>query len=78
MLGTLIGLIFLIIVVGFIWWAVVGQLFPLIMPYIGEPFMTFIRIIIAFIILVVVLYVIAVMLGFAGIHVGGPFTGVLH
>ncbi len=78
MLGTLIGLIFLIIIAGFIWWAVVGKLFPLISPYIGEPFMTFIQIILAFIVLVLVLYVIAVMLGFAGIHVGGPFAGALH
>ena len=78
MLGTIIGLIFLIIIVGFIWWAIVGKLLPLITPYIGEPFMTFIQILLAFIILVVVLYVIAVMLGFAGIHVGGPFGGALH
>lgn len=69
MLGALVGLIFLLIIAGFIWWAVVTKLFPLIAPYIGEPFMTFIQIIIAFIVLCLVLYVIAVMLGFAGIHV---------
>jgi hypothetical protein len=78
MIGTLIGLIFLCIIVGFVWWAVVGQLFPMVAPYIGEPFMTFIRIILAFIILCIVLYVIAIMLGFAGIHVGGPFSGGIH
>ena len=78
MLGALVGLIFLLIIAGFIWWAVVTKLFPLIAPYIGEPFMTFIQIIMAFIVLVIVLYVIAVMLGFAGIHVGGPFVGSLH
>jgi hypothetical protein len=78
MLGSLVGLIFLIIIVGFVWWAVVGQLFPMLQPYIAEPFMTFIRIILAFILLCVILYVIAVMLGFAGIHVGGPFGGGLH
>jgi|SoimicmetaTmtLMB_FD_contig_51_1221421_length_589_multi_1_in_0_out_0_2 hypothetical protein len=78
MIGTLVGLIFLCIIIGFVWWAVVGKLFPLISPYIGQPFMTFIQIILAFIILVVVLYVIATMLGFAGIHVGGPFGGNLR
>ena len=69
MIGSLVGVIFLLIILGFAWWAIVTQLFPLISPYIGEPFLTFIKIILAFIVLVIVLYVISVMLGFAGVHV---------
>lgn len=76
MIGSLVGVIFLLIIAGFVWWAVVAKLFPLVAPYIGEPFLTFIQIILAFIVLVLVLYVISVMLGFAGVHV--PMWGSLR
>ena len=66
MIGTLIGLVILCIVVGFLWWAF-QQLLPLI-P-VAEPFTTIIKILIAGIILLIVLYAITVLLGMAGIHV---------
>lgn len=66
MLGTLIGIIFVLIVLGVVWWAV-QQLLPLI-P-IAEPFRTIIRVLMIVILVLIVLWVIAVLLGFAGIHV---------
>ena len=68
MISTLIGLIFLCIVLGVIWWAV-QQLLPLI-P-LAEPFRTIIYVLCVVIMVLIVLYVIAMLLGFAGIHVGG-------
>jgi hypothetical protein len=69
-IGALIGIIFVLIIMGVIWWAV-QQLLPLI-P-IGEPFQTIIRILMVVILVLVVLWVIIVLLGVAGVHVGGPF-----
>ncbi len=66
MIGTLIGIIFLCIVLGVIWWAV-QQLLPLI-PM-GEPFATIVRVLMVVILVLIVLYVIVVLLGAAGIHV---------
>ena len=66
MIGTLIGLLFVIIVAGFIFWAA-QQLIALI-P-LGEPFATLVRIILYAIILIVVLYAISVLLGLMGVHV---------
>jgi len=68
MLGTIIGLLLVCVVAGFIIWAV-QQLISLI-P-LGEPFATLVRILIYAIILVVVLYAISVLLGMIGINVGG-------
>ncbi len=73
MIGTLIGLLFVCIVAGFIIWAV-QQLLALI-P-LGEPFATLVRILIYAIILVVVLYAISVLLGMIGVNVGS--WGRLH
>ncbi len=66
MIGTVIGLIFLCIIAGFLWWAA-QQLLALVS--IAEPFATFVRILIAFLILLIVLYALSVLLGLAGIHV---------
>lgn len=66
MLGTLIGIIFVLIILGVIWWGV-QQLLPLI-P-IAEPFRTIIRVLMIIILVVIVLWVIAALLGMAGIHV---------
>jgi hypothetical protein len=68
--GTLIGIIIALIVLGVIWWAI-QQLLPLI-P-IGEPFMTIIRVLMIVILVFIVLWIILVLLGAAGVHVGGPF-----
>lgn len=66
MLGTLIGIIFVLIILGVIWWGV-QQLLPLI-P-IAEPFRSIIRVLMIVILVLIVLWVIAALLGMAGIHV---------
>jgi hypothetical protein len=66
MIGTIVGLIFLAIIAGFIWWAA-QQLIALV-PM-GEPFLTIVRVLVAALILVIVLYALSVLLGLAGIHV---------
>jgi hypothetical protein len=68
--GTLIGIILLLVVLGVIWWAV-QQLLPLI-P-LAEPFHTIIRVLMTVILVLVVLWVIIVLLGAAGVRVPGPF-----
>ena len=69
-IGTLIGIILVLIVLGVVWWAI-QQLLPLI-P-LGEPFRTIIRILMTVILVLVVLWVILILLGAAGVHVPGPF-----
>lgn len=66
MIGTLIGLIFLCIVLGVLWWAV-QQLLPL-LP-IAEPFRTIIRVLCILILVIVVIWVLIALLQMAGIHV---------
>lgn len=68
MIGTLIGIIFVLIILGVVWWGI-QQLLPLI-P-LGEPFRTIIRILLTIILVLIVLWVIVALLGVAGIHV--PF-----
>lgn len=67
MLGAIIGLILTLIILGWLWWAITNKLLPLIS--VAEPFATIIQVLIAFLMLMVVLWVIVTMLGFAGIHV---------
>ena len=69
MLGTAIGFLFLLVILGVAWWAIVTKLYPLIQPYIGEPFATIIYVVIIIIFVLIVLWAIATLLGFAGIHV---------
>lgn len=72
MIGTIIGLIFVLIILGVIWWGA-QQLLALI-P-IGEPFPTIIKILMTIIIVIVVIWVLIVLLGIAGIHVSMPKLG---
>ncbi len=67
MIGTLIGIIILLIVVGVIWWAI-QQLLPLIpLP---EPFRKIIYVLMVVILVLIVLYVIVALLApIAGVHV---------
>lgn len=67
MIGTLIGIIVLLIVVGVIYWAV-EQLLPLIpLP---DPFRTIIRVLMIVLLVFIVLYVILQLLsGIGGIHI---------
>jgi len=75
MLGTVIGLLFMLIIFGVVWWAVVNKFYPLIQPYIGEPFATIIYVIMIILMVVIVLWAIAQVLGLAGIHVAVPGLG---
>lgn len=69
MIGTILGLIFLLVILGVIWWGA-QQLLALI-P-LGEPFPTIIRILMMIIIVIIVIYVLMVLLGLAGVHVKIP------
>ena len=69
-IGTLIGIIITLIIVGVIWWAI-QQLLPLI-P-LSEPFRRIVYVLMMVILVLIVLWVILVLLGGAGVHVGGPF-----
>ena len=66
MVGTLIGIILVIIILGVLWWAV-QQLLPLI-PM-GEPFHTIVRVLMTVVLVIVVIWIITVLLSAAGIHV---------
>jgi hypothetical protein len=65
-ISTLAGLIFLCIIAGFLFWAA-QKLMSLVT--VAEPFRTFIQILLAGIVLVVVLYALTILLGMEGIHV---------
>lgn len=71
MIGALIGIIFTLIILGVLWWAV--QKLMALIP-IAEPFKTIIYVLCVIILVIIVLYVIAMLLGLAGIHVAG-FAG---
>lgn len=68
MIGALIGIIFVLILLGVFWWGIqkLMGLFP-----IAEPFRTIIYVVCVVILVLIVLWVIAVLLGFVGIHVAG-------
>lgn len=68
MIGTLIGILFALIILGVLWWAV-QQLLGLI-P-LAEPFATIVRVVMVVILVLIVLWIIAQLLAVAGIHVGG-------
>jgi len=66
MIGTLIGIIFTLIILGVIWWGV--QTLMGLIP-IAEPFKTIIYVVTVIIMVLIVLWVIMTLLGMAGIHV---------
>lgn len=66
MLGTIIGLIFVIIILGVAWWAF--QRLIALVP-LAEPFKTILDVLIVVLMVVVVIWVLSVLLGMAGIHV---------
>jgi hypothetical protein len=69
-IGTLIGVIIVLVLMGLVWWAIT-QLLPL-LP-IPEPFARIIDILLRVILVLIVLWVILVLLGAAGMHIPGPF-----
>lgn len=73
MIGTLIGIIFTVIIIGVIWWAI-QQLLPL-MP-IAEPFATIVRVLMTVILVLVVVYVIWQLVVASGVSsMGMPTIG---
>lgn len=68
MIGTLIGILLTLIVLGVIWWAI-QQLMPLI-P-VAEPFKTIIRIVMVVVLVLVVVWVIVQLLAAGGVPVRG-------
>lgn len=70
MVGTIIGIIITLIVLGVIWWAV-EQLLPL-LP-LPAPFAQIIRVLMIVLLVFIVLWVIVTLLGSSG--VGVPFIG---
>lgn len=69
MIGSVIGLILLVIVLGVVWWA--GQQLLALIP-LAEPFATILRILLVVLLVIIVIYVFIQLLGLAGIHV--PMT----
>lgn len=68
-MGTVIGIIFVLIILGVLWWAIVQKLWPLISGYVAEPFNTAIYVLMVILFVCVVLWIIAELLGMGGIHV---------
>jgi len=66
MIGTLVGIIFALIILGVLWWGI-QQLLALV-P-IAEPFRTIIYVVSVIIMVLIVLWIITVLLGMAGVHV---------
>lgn len=66
MLGAIIGLILTCIILGVILWAA-QQLIALI-P-LAEPFQTIVRVLFVLILVLIVIWFLTVLLGFAGVHV---------
>lgn len=69
MIGTLISIIFILIILGVLWWGV--QTLMGLIP-IADPFRTISYVFSVIILVLIVLYVISLLLGMAGIHVAGP------
>jgi hypothetical protein len=72
MIEALIGLIFLLVLLGVVWWAF-QQLIGLV-P-LSEPFATLIRVLVVLVGVVVVLYVLVALLNVGGINVALPKLG---
>ncbi len=66
MIGTLIGIIFTLIILGVIWWG--AQKLMALLP-IAEPFKTIIYVLMVVILVIIVLWILVVLLGMAGVHV---------
>lgn len=66
MIGTLISIIFTLIILGVAWWALQRLLGLIPLP---EPFRTIIYVLGVLIMVVIVLWIIATLLGMVGVHV---------
>lgn len=68
MIGTLISLIIYLLIVGILWWAG-NAILGLLAPYIGEPFMGIIKVILIVILALILISVLLQLVG-AGAHLG--------
>ncbi len=68
-MGTVVGLMFLCVILGVIWWAISEKLWPRIQQYVKEPFLSFLQVLAVFFLVALVLYAIAQLLSLAGIQV---------
>lgn len=68
MIGALISLLIYLLILGIIWWAVTSIL-SLLAPYIAEPFMGIIRIILIVILALILISVLLQLVGVGG-HIG--------
>lgn len=66
LIGVLIAFIIVCLIAGFLFWAI-QQVMALVS--VAEPFRTFIRIALAAIVLLLVIWFILIVLGMAGVHV---------
>lgn len=66
MIGTLIGIIFALIILGVLWWAL--QTLMGLIP-IAEPFKTIIYVLCVLVMVLIVLWIMVTLLGMAGIRV---------
>lgn len=68
MIGTLISLLVYLLILGIIWWAAT-QILGILAPYVGEPFMSIIRVILILILALILISVLLQIVG-AGSHIG--------
>lgn len=68
MIGALISLLIYILILGIVWWAV-NQVLAILGPYIAEPFMGIIRVILILILALILISVLLQLLG-AGAELG--------
>ncbi len=68
MIGTLISLLVYLLVLGIVWWAV-NAILGLLAPYVAEPFMGIIRVILIVILALILISVLLQVVGVGG-HLG--------
>jgi hypothetical protein len=73
MVGSLFMIVATLIICGVMWWAL-QQLLALAAPYIGEPFMTLIRIVMVVVLVLIVLWVLYQLLSISGVLTMGAPT----
>jgi hypothetical protein len=66
MIGTLIGIVFVLILLGVLWWAAQRLIGLIPLP---EPFATIIYVVMVVILVIIVLWILATLLGMVGVHV---------
>ncbi len=72
MIGTLIGIILIIVLLGVVWWAIM-RIWPIIAQYVEEPFRTIAYVLLVVVMVLIAIWVILLLLGVAGINV--PMMG---